>query len=183
MRCPFCKELEDKVVDSRMSEDGSAIRRRRECLSCGRRFTTVEVVKELRLRVVKKDGSREPFERGKIMEGLIAACYKRPVAVEKLEAITAQVERQVLQKFDREVESRYIGELAMRRLREVDNVAYVRFASVYRAFNDAGEFFDALKPLLESSDPDEPTSDEGDGKGTGVIIPGDSKNEGREGTQ
>ncbi len=181
MRCPFCKALEDKVVDSRMSEDGSAIRRRRECLSCGRRFTTVEVVKELRLRVVKKDGSREPFERGKIMEGLVAACYKRPVSVEKLEAITAQVERQVLQKFDREVESRYIGELAMRRLREVDNVAYVRFASVYRAFNDAGEFYDALKPLLESGDSEDLTIGDGDVEETSINKPGDSEDEGREG--
>jgi len=154
LRCPFCKELEDKVVDSRMSDDGSMIRRRRECGSCGRRFTTVETVKELRLRVVKKDGSREPFERNKILGGLVAACYKRPVPLEKLEAITAQIEREVLQNFDREVESRDIGQLAMKSLREVDNVAYVRFASVYRAFKDAGEFLDALRPLLESGGDD-----------------------------
>jgi len=158
LRCPFCKELEDKVVDSRMSDDGSMIRRRRECGSCGRRFTTVETVKELRLRVVKKDGSREPFERNKILEGLVAACYKRPVPLERLEAITAQIEREILQNFDREVESGHIGQLAMKSLREVDNVAYVRFASVYRAFKDAGEFLDALRPLLESG---------GDGGGQG----------------
>lgn len=150
MRCPFCTELDDKVVDSRMSDDGSMIRRRRECTSCGRRFTTVETVKELRLRVVKKDGSREPFDRNKILSGLLAACYKRPVPVERLEAITAEIEREVLQNFDREVESRHVGNLAMKSLREVDNVAYVRFASVYRAFKDAGEFLDALRPLLES---------------------------------
>lgn len=151
MRCPFCAELDDKVVDSRMSDDGSMIRRRRECSSCGRRFTTLETVKELRLRVVKKDGSREPFDRNKILNGLLAACYKRAVPVEQLEAITAEIEGDVLQNFDREVESRHVGNLAMKSLREVDNVAYVRFASVYRAFKDAGEFFDALRPLLESS--------------------------------
>jgi transcriptional repressor NrdR len=151
VRCPFCKGLEDKVVDSRMSDDGSAIRRRRECIACARRFTTVETVKELRLRVVKKDGSREPFDRNKILNGLVAACYKRPVAVEKLEEITDGIEKEVLQHFDREVESRHVGNLAMKSLREVDNVAYVRFASVYRAFNDAGEFLDALRPLLESA--------------------------------
>jgi len=150
MRCPFCKALEDKVVDSRMSEDGLVIRRRRECLSCARRYTTVETVKEIRVRVIKKDGSREPFERRKILDGLIAACYKRAVPVGTLEDIAAKVEREVLENFDREVPSNYIGELAMKGLREVDNVAYVRFASVYREFKDAGEFLDALRPLLES---------------------------------
>lgn len=149
MRCPFCQALDDKVVDSRTSDDGLTIRRRRECSSCGRRFTTMEMVKELRLRVVKKDGSREPFDRQKILRGLAAACYKRPVGVDRLEEITAQIEKEVLQNFDREVESSHIGSLAMKSLREVDNVAYVRFASVYRAFKDAGEFLDALRPLLE----------------------------------
>ena len=149
MRCPFCKAIEDKVVDSRMSDDGMMIRRRRECLSCGRRYTTVETVKEIRLRVVKKDGSREPFERKKILDGLLAACYKRPVPVETLEAIADRIEKEVFESFDREVPSKYIGELAMKSLREVDNVAYVRFASVYREFKDAGEFLDALRPLLE----------------------------------
>ena len=150
MRCPFCKAMEDKVVDSRMSDDGLAIRRRRECLSCGRRYTTVETVKEIRVRVIKKDGRREPFERKKILEGLVAACYKRPVPAETLDAIASKIERDVLESFDREVPSHYIGELAMKSLREVDNVAYVRFASVYREFKDAGEFLDALRPLLES---------------------------------
>jgi transcriptional repressor NrdR len=133
-----------------MSEDGLVIRRRRECLSCARRYTTVETVKEIRVRVIKKDGSREPFERRKILDGLIAACYKRAVPVGTLEDIAAKVEREVLENFDREVPSNYIGELAMKSLREVDNVAYVRFASVYREFKDAGEFLDALRPLLES---------------------------------
>ena len=151
MRCPFCKALEDKVVDSRMSDEGLVIRRRRECLSCGRRYTTVETVKEIRLRVVKKDGSREPFERKKVLDGLLAACYKRPVAVETLEAIADKIEKEVLESFDREVLSSHVGELAMKSLREVDNVAYVRFASVYREFKDAGEFLDALRPLLELS--------------------------------
>jgi transcriptional repressor NrdR len=132
-----------------MSEDGTMIRRRRECLSCSRRYTTVETVKEIRLRVVKKDGSREPFERKKILDGLLAACYKRPVPVETLEAIADRIEKEVFESFDREVPSKYIGELAMKSLREVDNVAYVRFASVYREFKDAGEFLDALRPLLE----------------------------------
>ncbi len=162
MRCPFCKDVEDKVVDSRMSDDGSVIRRRRECNECGRRFTTIETVKELRLRVVKKDGSREPFDRNKILDGLVAACYKRPVALAKLEALTAQIERDILQNFDREVESHHVGKLAMKSLREVDNVAYVRFASVYRAFKDAGEFLDALRPLLESPDDAEVGSAEHD---------------------
>jgi len=150
MRCPFCKAMEDKVVDSRTSEDGICIRRRRECLSCGRRYTTVETVKEIRVRVIKKDGSREPFERKKILDGLVAACYKRPVAAETLEGIASKIEREVLENFDREVPSHYVGELAMKALREVDNVAYVRFASVYREFKDAGEFLDALRPLLET---------------------------------
>ncbi len=150
MRCPFCKDLEDKVVDSRMSDDGLVIRRRRECLSCNRRYTTVETVKEIRLRVIKKDGRREPFERRKILDGLLAACYKRPVPAETLEKIAGKIEKDVLESFDREVPSTYIGELAMRALREVDNVAYVRFASVYREFKDAGAFLDALRPLLES---------------------------------
>ena len=161
MRCPFCKALEDKVVDSRMSEDGIVIRRRRECLTCGRRYTTVETVKEIRVRVIKKDGRREPFERKKILDGLLAACYKRPVAVETLEDIAAKVEREVLEGFDREVPSNYIGELAMKSLREVDNVAYVRFASVYREFKDAGEFLDALRPLLESGRSARTSDDQG----------------------
>jgi len=150
MRCPFCKAIEDKVVDSRMSEDGLAIRRRRQCLSCGRRYTTIETVKEIRVRVIKKDGRREPFERKKILDGLLAACYKRPVGVETLESIATKIEKEVLENFDREVPSSYVGELAVKSLREVDNVAYVRFASVYREFKDAGEFLDALRPLLES---------------------------------
>jgi transcriptional repressor NrdR len=134
-----------------MSDEGLVIRRRRECLSCGRRYTTVETVKEIRLRVVKKDGSREPFERKKVLDGLLAACYKRPVPVETLEAIADKIEKEVLEGFDREVLSSHVGELAMKSLREVDNVAYVRFASVYREFKDAGEFLDALRPLLELS--------------------------------
>ena len=161
MRCPFCKALEDKVVDSRMSEDGLVIRRRRECLSCGRRYTTVETVKEIRVRVIKKDGRREPFERKKILEGLLAACYKRPVPVETLEDIAAKIEREVLENFDREVPSHYVGELAMKGLREVDNVAYVRFASVYREFKDAGAFLDALRPLLESGRGPKSVDDQG----------------------
>ena len=155
MRCPFCKECEDRVVDSRTSEDGTSIRRRRECVHCGRRFTTIETIKELRLRVVKKDGEREPFDRCKILNGLAAACYKRPVSVEELEDVTAGIEKAIHQNYDREVESRRIGELAMEKLRELDNVAYVRFASVYRAFEDAGEFLDALRPLLRASREDE----------------------------
>ncbi len=148
MRCPFCKEDDDKVIDSRASSDGFAIRRRRECLACSRRFTTYERIEESPLRVIKKDGGREPFERRKILLGLIKACEKRPIPIALLEAITERIENRVLEEYDSEVPVSYIGELVMQELKDVDQVAYVRFASVYREFKDINEFMDELKGML-----------------------------------
>jgi transcriptional repressor NrdR len=149
MRCPFCKTDNDKVVDSRASEGGAVIRRRRECLECGRRYTTYERVEEIPLRVIKKDGTREPFERRKIFEGMAKACEKRPVSTEVLDRLVQDIERQLADTADREVTSRQIGEMVMGQLRELDHVAYVRFASVYRAFKDINQFLEELRPLLE----------------------------------
>lgn len=149
MRCPFCKADNNRVVDSRASADGFAIRRRRECAACGRRFTTYERIEESPIRVVKKDGSREPFERRKILMGLMKACEKRPVSMDTLEGIVTRVDHTVTDQFEREVPSNFIGRLCMRELRKVDQVAYVRFASVYRDFKDVAEFVDEIKPLLK----------------------------------
>jgi len=148
MRCPFCKEDEDKVIDSRASSDGFAIRRRRECCACSRRFTTYERIEESPLRVIKKDGVREPFERRKILLGLIKACEKRPIAIAALEGITERIENAVLERYESEVPVSYVGELVMEALKDVDQVAYVRFASVYREFKDINEFMDELKGML-----------------------------------
>jgi len=149
VRCPFCKADNNRVVDSRASADGFAIRRRRECAACGRRFTTYERIEESPIRVVKKDGSREPFERRKILMGLMKACEKRPVSMDTLEGIVTRVDHTVTDQFEREVPSNVIGRLCMRELRKVDQVAYVRFASVYRDFKDVAEFVDEIKPLLK----------------------------------
>ncbi len=140
MRCPSCGRLEDRVVDSREAQDGQATRRRRECLACGRRFTTYERVEESLPAVVKKDGRREPFDRRKIVEGLRRACQKRPVSEERIQALAGEVERRVQETGEREVPASLVGELVMERLKALDPVAYVRFASVYRAFRDVGEF-------------------------------------------
>ncbi|HTP52854.1 MAG TPA: transcriptional regulator NrdR [Anaeromyxobacteraceae bacterium] len=140
MRCPSCGQVEDRVVDSREAQDGQATRRRRECLACGRRFTTYERVEESLPSVVKKDGRRQAFARRKIVEGLRVACQKRPVSEERIEQMATEVERRVQEMGEREVPSSAIGELVMERLREVDPVAFVRFASVYRAFRDVGQF-------------------------------------------
>ncbi|MFH0935528.1 MAG: transcriptional regulator NrdR [Candidatus Omnitrophota bacterium] len=148
MRCPACGYKEDKVVDSRSTSEESAVRRRRECLKCGRRFTTYEYIEEVSLMVIKKDGRREPFDRKKILSGIIRACEKRPISMEKMEAILTQVERAVQKKSDREVSSTRIGELVIERLKGLDDVAYVRFASVYRQFKDVGQFMDELKVML-----------------------------------
>jgi transcriptional repressor NrdR len=148
LRCPYCKANNDRVVDSRTSGEADVIRRRRECLECKGRFTTYEKVGETPLRVVKKDGSRVPFDREKILRGMLVACEKRPVPTERLEAIAAEIETQLNEMFDKEVASKYIGHLVMEALREVDQVAYVRFASVYREFKDVTEFFDELKTML-----------------------------------
>jgi len=147
MKCPFCGHQDDRVVDSRASSDGS-IRRRRECLSCTRRFTTYEHVEEQRLMVIKKDGRREPFDRRKLQSGLVKACEKRPISMDRLEQVVEEIERDISRSFEREVPTREIGERVMRRLHELDPIAYVRFASVYREFKDAEQFVRELRELL-----------------------------------
>ncbi|MGD0337047.1 MAG: transcriptional regulator NrdR [Candidatus Omnitrophota bacterium] len=148
MRCPYCGYKEDKVVDSRSTAEDSAVRRRRECLKCGKRFTTYEYVEEVSLAVTKKDGRHEPFDRKKIVAGIMRACEKRPVSIEKIEEIVTQVERAIQKKSDREVASSRIGELVMEKLKALDDVAYVRFASVYRQFKDVNQFMSELKDVL-----------------------------------
>jgi len=149
MRCPFCKRDDSKVLDSRESAEGTVTRRRRECLSCHKRFTTYERVEELMPLVVKKDGRREPYDREKLISGLQKAVEKRPVSMDQLEALVAEVESRVLERGEKEVPSSLVGEEVMRRLRALDQVAYVRFASVYRSFRDIEEFMDELKGLLD----------------------------------
>jgi transcriptional repressor NrdR len=148
VKCPFCGHLKDKVVDSRESGTGDAIRRRRECLECGRRFTSYERVEEIPYFVIKKDGRREPFDRAKLLSGLHRACEKRPVPGKALQAVVDEIESMVQDSPDREIEARVIGEKVMARLRELDKVAYVRFASVYRQFEDVEEFMAELRDLL-----------------------------------
>ena len=148
MRCPYCKADQDRVIDSRATSDGYSIRRRRECEQCSRRFTTYERMEEAPLRVVKKDGSRVPFDRNQIYKGMLKACEKRPVSMEELDNITSSIERRLSEMFDREVGSKYIGQLVMEELKKLDQVAYVRFASVYREFKDVEQFVLELKPLL-----------------------------------
>jgi len=149
MRCPFCRQDNDKVVDSRASGEGTIIRRRRECLECGRRFTTYERVETLPLRVIKKDGHRVEFDRAKIMAGLIRACEKRPVPTDALEKTVMEIENEIYKHFDKEVTARHVGQLVMKKLRRLDKVAYVRFASVYREFEDVSDFVDEIKPMLD----------------------------------
>lgn len=148
MRCPYCHTDNDRVVDSRSGPDGFSFRRRRECVHCGRRFTTYERIEEPVLYVVKKGGERESFRREKIKHGLLRACWKRPVSDEQLEAIVARVENEIFTNFDAEVDSQYLGNLVMQELRELDQVAYVRFASVYREFKDVRDFVHELQPIL-----------------------------------
>ena len=152
MRCPFCGHKEDKVVDSRATLEESAVRRRRECLKCGKRFTTYEYVEEVSLMVIKKDGRRQPFDRKKIISGITKACEKRPISTEKVEELVTQIERAVQKKSDREVASTRIGEVVMDKLKALDHVAYVRFASVYRQFKDVSQFVEELNNLLIRSD-------------------------------
>lgn len=147
MLCPYCREGETKVIDSRAAQD-FAIRRRRECLRCARRFTTYEKIEAL-LKVIKKDGTREPFDREKIKLGIEKACYKRPVPDEEVERIVSEVELEVYENFDVEVPARFIGEKVMEALRLLDQVAYVRFASVYREFQDVRDFVQELQPMLQ----------------------------------
>ena len=148
MKCPFCSSDNDRVIDSRASEDSFAIRRRRECLGCRRRYTTYERIEERTIKVVKKDGVRVPFEREKLKSGIEKACWKRPVSDAQIEALITEIENDVLTNYDAEVESRYLGEQVMIRLRDLDQVAYVRFASVYREFKDVRDFVDELEPML-----------------------------------
>src|ERR1700739_1306455 len=149
MKCPFCNHLQDKVVDSRESKEGEAIRRRRECLACERRYTTYERIDEVPYMVVKKDGRREKFDRQKVLEGLLKACEKRPVAMGKLAEVVDEVESKLADSPDREISTTEIGELLMSRLRALDKIAYVRFASVYRDFQDVEAFLTELKDLLQ----------------------------------
>ncbi|MFH1691017.1 MAG: transcriptional regulator NrdR [Candidatus Omnitrophota bacterium] len=149
MKCPFCGHMDDKVIDSRASSEGSAVRRRRECLKCAKRFTTYEIVEEMPLLVVKKDGRRQPFDRKKILIGIEKACEKRPIPSQDIEELVLDIERQIYKKFDREVFSRDVGQMIMDRLALLDEVAYVRFASVYRQFKDVNQFMQELKDLLK----------------------------------
>ncbi|HEX5545396.1 MAG TPA: transcriptional regulator NrdR [Nitrospira sp.] len=149
MKCPFCDELEDKVVDSRMAKEGEVIRRRRECLGCKRRYTTYERVEEILPVVVKKDGRRESFDRNKILVGLKKACEKRPISIGTIEAVTDRIEKRVQEMGETELESRVVGEEVMKELHQLDQVAYVRFASVYREFKDIDQFMEELKTLAQ----------------------------------
>ncbi|WP_145362391.1 transcriptional regulator NrdR [Stratiformator vulcanicus] len=150
MMCPFCHHDETKVIDSRGSQD-NAIRRRRECLKCVRRFTTYEKVERTPLRLIKKDGSRVPFEREKIRRGIERACYKRPISQDQIDEVVAAVEADVVEMFDREVPSQFVGERVFEALRSLDHVAFVRFASVYREFKDAADFVEELTPILRGA--------------------------------
>ena len=148
MKCPYCGYSESKVIDSRPADENASIRRRRECLSCGKRFTTYETVESLPMVVVKKDGSRQSFERSKVLGGMIRACEKRPVALGELERIASEIEQELQNSMEREISTNIIGELVMARLKKVDEVAYVRFASVYRQFKDIDTFMTELNKLL-----------------------------------
>lgn len=150
MKCPFCGFIEDKVIDSRLSQDGNTTRRRRECLQCAKRFTTYERVEETLPLVVKKDGARETFDRAKILSGIMKACEKRPVSIEEIEKAADRLEQRFLDMGDREIHSSVIGEAVMDELKRLDEVAYVRFASVYREFRDINEFMKELKDLLDN---------------------------------
>ena len=148
MKCPFCGCEESKVIDSRPTDEGERIRRRRECISCQKRFTTYEIIETVPVIVVKKDKSREVFDRNKLFNGMLRACEKRPVSLEKLETAVNEIETTLQNSLDREITSVYIGELAMDKLKDLDEVAYVRFASVYRQFKDLNTFMDELAKLL-----------------------------------
>ncbi|HHT72641.1 MAG TPA: transcriptional repressor NrdR [Firmicutes bacterium] len=150
MRCPFCMHMDSKVLDSRQTEEGASIRRRRECTACGKRFTTYERLDEVPLMVVKKDGRREPFARAKILNGILRACEKRPISLQTIEEVVDKIEKQVRANLDQEVSSGAIGEMVMDHLRELDDVAYVRFASVYRQFKDLDRFIEEVQQLRKA---------------------------------
>ena len=149
MKCPFCFAVDSKVVDSRPTDEGTTIRRRRECTHCGKRFTTYEKVEHIPILVVKKDGRREVFDSDKILSGLLKACEKRPITMKDLEALVQDIEKQVYNSLDREITSQRIGEMVMERLKSLDEVAYVRFASVYRQFKDINTFVEELDKLMK----------------------------------
>ena len=148
MRCPFCYNMESKVVDSRPTDEGLTIRRRRECIKCGKRFTTYEKIEQLPVFFVKKDGSRESFDRDKILRGLVKACEKRPVSLKELEALVQEIEKQIFNSLEQEITSQQIGQMVMERLKKLDEVAYVRFSSVYRQFKDINTFMEEQNKLL-----------------------------------
>ncbi|MDD2457458.1 MAG: transcriptional regulator NrdR [Eubacteriales bacterium] len=152
MRCPFCSHGEDRVIDSRPSDEGSAIRRRRECIACGGRFTTYEKIETLPLLVIKKDGSREPFDRDKLISGVLKSCEKRPVSTSQIETLVNNIETSNQNSLKREVTSHEIGEMVMDGLKKIDEVAYVRFASVYRQFKDVNSFLDELNQMMRKPD-------------------------------
>jgi len=149
MKCPYCGSRKDKVIDSRSSNVGRSVRRRRECLKCERRFTTYEYIEEIPLMVVKKGGRREPFDRKKLLSGIMKACEKRPIAIEKQEVLCDKIEKHIQRGFEKEVESKEIGELVMKHLYNIDEIAYVRFASVYRQFRDVSQFMKEMKKFLK----------------------------------
>ncbi|MDP3981881.1 MAG: transcriptional regulator NrdR [Chlamydiota bacterium] len=149
MKCPFCGYLEDRVVDSRESGEATSVRRRRECLECNRRFTTYEKIEEIALKVVKRDNTRENYDRHKLLGGILKACEKRPIGMDQIEIIVDEIEREIEKGHEQEVGSKEIGELVMSKLHKIDEVAYVRFASVYRQFKDVNEFMVVIKKLLE----------------------------------
>ncbi len=149
MRCPYCSHARDRVVDSRSANENRSVRRRRECLKCRRRFTTYESLEEVPIMVVKRDGRREAFDRNKIATGILKACEKRTVSMKQVEAVVDRIEKEIHKNADREVDASLIGEMVMRELHKVDEVAYIRFASVYRQFKDIGEFMTELKDLLK----------------------------------
>jgi len=153
VRCPFCKEDHDRVIDSRSSDSGRVIRRRRTCLACGKRFTTYEKIGEsFKLHIIKKDDSRVPYDRDKVIAGLQKACYKRPVSAEQIQQITERIEEDIFKNFEKEVPTSFIGESVMKHLRFVDKVAYIRFASVYRDFKDAGDLIDEVTQVIGTED-------------------------------
>ena len=149
MKCPYCSHLEDKVIDSRPTDDGATIRRRRECLGCQKRYTTYEKVEYMPLMVIKKDKSRQPYSREKLMNGILRACEKRPVSIDRINSMIDSIEAQIYSTLDREITSTEIGEKVMEELRKIDEVAYVRFASVYRQFKDINTFMDELQKLIK----------------------------------
>ncbi len=164
MKCPFCKQDDDKVVDSRAASGGLVIRRRRECLRCNRRYTTYERIEHAPLRVVKKDGRREDFDVAKILAGLKRACEKRPISTETIEQVAAEIEQQIHDMYEEEVPTSEVGKLVMQKLRDLDKVAYVRFASVYREFKDISDFVKEVGPMLPSGESRETNKDAKDSK-------------------